>query len=71
MVKSLVLGALNVSGFFALVYVAAQRLPTSMASIIMAVVPLAMMLLAWEDSSASARDPGISRGPASASRASA
>ncbi|MFI7890353.1 EamA family transporter [Streptomyces sp. Cmuel-A718b] len=46
-VKSLVLGALNMSGFFALVYVAAQRLPTSMASIIMAVVPLAMMLLAW------------------------
>ncbi|WP_253208324.1 EamA family transporter [Streptomyces sp. YPW6] len=45
--KSLVLGALNMSGFFALVYVAAQRLPTSMASIIMAVVPLAMMLLAW------------------------
>ncbi|MEU5327929.1 DMT family transporter [Streptomyces parvus] len=46
-VKSLILGALNMSGFFALVYVAAQRLPTSMASIIMAVAPLAMMLLAW------------------------
>ncbi|MFI1223105.1 MULTISPECIES: DMT family transporter [unclassified Streptomyces] len=45
--KSLVLGALNMSGFFALVYVAAQRLPTSLASIIMAVAPLTMMLLAW------------------------
>lgn len=45
--KSLVLGALNMSGFFALVYVAAQRLPTSLASIIMALAPLFMMMLAW------------------------
>lgn len=45
--KSLVLGALNMSGFFALVYVAAQRLPTSLASIIMALAPFFMMMLAW------------------------
>ncbi|WP_327358574.1 EamA family transporter [Streptomyces sp. NBC_01304] len=45
--KSLVLGVLNMGGFFALVYLAAQRLPTSVASTVMATAPLAMMLLAW------------------------
>ncbi|MFB7979153.1 DMT family transporter [Streptomyces vinaceus] len=45
--KSLVLGFLNMSAFFALIYVAAQRLPTSAASTVMASAPLAMMLFAW------------------------
>ncbi|MFB6717186.1 DMT family transporter [Streptomyces sp. NPDC056237] len=45
--KSLVLGALNMGGFFALVYVAAQLLPTSTASTVMATSPMVMMLIAW------------------------
>ncbi|MFB6807278.1 DMT family transporter [Streptomyces sp. NPDC056387] len=45
--KSLLLGFLNMGGFFALVYVAAQRLPTSAASTVMATAPLVMMLFAW------------------------
>ncbi|MFJ1545252.1 DMT family transporter [Streptomyces sp. NPDC088246] len=45
--KSLVLGALNMGGFFALIYIAAQLLPTSTASTVMATSPLVMMLIAW------------------------
>ncbi len=45
--KSLVLGTLNMGAFFALVYLAAQLLPTSIASTIMATAPIVMMLLAW------------------------
>ncbi|SFE74799.1 probable blue pigment (indigoidine) exporter [Actinacidiphila alni] len=45
--KSLVLGTLNMGAFFALVYVAAQLLPTSVASTVMATSPVAMTLLAW------------------------
>lgn len=45
--RSLVLGALNVGAFFALIYVAAQLLPSSVASTVMATSSLAMMLLAW------------------------
>ncbi|MFI1147788.1 DMT family transporter [Streptomyces sp. NPDC020817] len=45
--KSLLLGFLNMSAFFALIYVAAQRLPTSAASTVMATAPLMMMLFAW------------------------
>ncbi|ACZ87146.1 hypothetical protein Aros01_05391 [Streptosporangium roseum] len=45
--KSLVLGTLNMSAFFALIYLAAQLLPTSVASTIMATSPVVMMLLAW------------------------
>jgi probable blue pigment (indigoidine) exporter len=45
--RSGVLGVLNVGAFFALIYVAAQRLPTSLASTIMATSPVAMMLIAW------------------------
>lgn len=45
--KSLVLGTLNMGAFLALVYVAAQLLPTSVAATIMATGPLVMMLLAW------------------------
>ena len=45
--RSAVLGLLNVSVFFVLVYVASQLLPTSIASTVMAVSPLAMMLIAW------------------------
>ncbi|MFF9343805.1 MULTISPECIES: EamA family transporter [unclassified Streptomyces] len=45
--RSAVLGLLNVSVFFVLVYVASQTLPTSLASTVMAVSPLAMMLIAW------------------------
>lgn len=45
--RSLALGALNMSAFFVLVYVAAQRLPTSVASTVMAVSPFALALVAW------------------------
>jgi probable blue pigment (indigoidine) exporter len=45
--RSLVLGALNMGAFFALIYVAAQSLPTSVASTVMASSPVVMMLFAW------------------------
>jgi probable blue pigment (indigoidine) exporter len=45
--RSAVLGATNVGAFFALIYVAAQLLPTSIASTIMALSPVALMLMAW------------------------
>ncbi|MEU8270656.1 EamA family transporter [Sphaerisporangium sp. NPDC049002] len=45
--KSLVLGTMNMGAFFALVYLAAQTLPTSIASTIMATSPIVMMLFAW------------------------
>ena len=45
--KSLVLGALNMGAFFALVYVAAQLLPTSIASTVMATSSIVIMLMAW------------------------
>ncbi|MFI1202821.1 DMT family transporter [Streptomyces sp. NPDC020883] len=45
--RSAALGLLNVSAFFVLVYAASQLLPTSVASTVMAVSPLAMMLIAW------------------------
>lgn len=45
--RSLVLGALNMGAFFALVYLAAQLLPTSIAATIMATSPVVMMLFAW------------------------
>lgn len=45
--KSAVLGALNVGAFFVLVYLAAQLLPSSIASTLMATSAAVMMLLAW------------------------
>lgn len=45
--RSLVLGMLNVAAFFVLIYLAAQLLPTNVASTLMATSPLAIMLLAW------------------------
>lgn len=45
--RSAVLGTLNMGAFFALVYLAAQLLPTSLASTIMATSPVAMIALAW------------------------
>ena len=45
--KAAVLGTLTMGAFFALVYVAAQLLPTSIASTVMAAAPVVMMLLAW------------------------
>ncbi|WP_433824390.1 DMT family transporter [Actinoplanes sp. CA-015351] len=45
--KSLVLGTLNMGAFFALIYLAAQTLPTSIASTIMALSPVVLMLFAW------------------------
>jgi probable blue pigment (indigoidine) exporter len=45
--RSAVLGTLTTGAFFALVYVAAQRLPTSIASTVMAVGPVVMMLAGW------------------------
>lgn len=45
--RSIVLGVLNVGGFFVLVFVAAQRLPTSLASSLMALSAAVMMASAW------------------------
>lgn len=45
--RSLVLGTLNVGAFFVLIYVAAQRLPASVASTVMATSPVVMLLFAW------------------------
>ncbi|MCT2086614.1 EamA family transporter [Microbacterium enclense] len=45
--KAPALGALNFGGFFVLVYVAAQLLPSSVAASIMALAPLALAGLAW------------------------
>ncbi|WP_327242190.1 DMT family transporter [Streptomyces sp. NBC_01320] len=45
--RSAVLGLLNMSVFFVLVYAASQLLPTSVASTVMAMSPLTMMLIAW------------------------
>lgn len=45
--KSVVLGTLTMGAFFALVYVAAQLLPTSVASTVMATSPVVMILVAW------------------------
>ncbi|GII88879.1 ABC transporter permease [Sphaerisporangium siamense] len=45
--RSAVLGVLNMGAFFALIYVAAQLLPTGVAATIMASAPVVMMLIAW------------------------
>lgn len=45
--RAALLGLLNVSVFFVLVYAASQLLPTSVASTVMAAAPLTMMLVAW------------------------
>jgi probable blue pigment (indigoidine) exporter len=45
--RSLVLGSLNMGAFFALIYLAAQLLPTSIAATVMATSPVVMMLFAW------------------------
>lgn len=45
--RSVVLGILNVAAFFLLAYVAAQLLPTSVASSIMALAPLALVGAGW------------------------
>jgi probable blue pigment (indigoidine) exporter len=45
--RSGVLGLLNIGAFFALIYVAAQLLPGSVASTVAATSPMAMVLLGW------------------------
>ncbi len=45
--RSLVLGTLNVGGFFVLVYVAGQRLPSSLAATLMSASAACMLLFAW------------------------
>ena len=45
--RSLILGTLNFGGFFVLVYVSAQLLPTSIAASVMALAPLALAGMAW------------------------
>jgi len=45
--KAMALGTLNIGAFFVLIYVAALRLPTGLASTLTATSPIAMMLLAW------------------------
>ncbi|MEU6988881.1 EamA family transporter [Streptomyces sp. NPDC046324] len=57
--RSAVLGLLNVSVFFALVFAASQMLPTSLASTVMAVSPLTMMLIAWPLLSEQPRTPHL------------
>lgn len=45
--RALVLGTLNFGGFFVLIYVSAQLLPSSVAASVMALAPLALAGLAW------------------------
>lgn len=45
--RSLVLGILNVGGFFVLIYVAGQRLPSGLASTLMSTSAACMLLFAW------------------------
>lgn len=45
--RSLVLGVLNFSGFFVLIYLSATLLPSSIASSMMALAPVAMALSGW------------------------
>ncbi|MFC8683157.1 DMT family transporter [Microbacterium ureisolvens] len=45
--RSLVLGTLNVGGFFVLVYIAGQRLPSSLAATLMSASAASMLLFAW------------------------
>lgn len=45
--RSLVLGTLNVGGFFVLVYIAGQRLPSSLAATLMSASAACMLLFAW------------------------
>ncbi len=45
--RSLVLGTLNVGGFFVLVYVAGQRLSSSLAATLMSASAACMLLFAW------------------------
>ncbi|ADB30280.1 protein of unknown function DUF6 transmembrane [Kribbella flavida DSM 17836] len=45
--RSVVLGICNMGAFFALIYVASQLLPVSVASTIMSATPLTMALFAW------------------------
>lgn len=45
--RAVVLGILNVGGFFVLIYVAGQRLPSSLAATLMSTSAACMMLFAW------------------------
>jgi probable blue pigment (indigoidine) exporter len=45
--RSIVLGVLNVGGFFVLVYIAGQRLPSSLAATVMSTSAVSIMLFAW------------------------
>ncbi|MDY0910869.1 DMT family transporter [Microbacterium sp. CFBP9034] len=45
--RSLVLGTLNVGGFFVLVYIAGQRLPSGLAATLMSTSAAGMLLFAW------------------------
>jgi probable blue pigment (indigoidine) exporter len=45
--RSLLLGVCNMGAFFALIYVASQLLPVSLASTIMSAAPFTMALFAW------------------------
>ncbi|GAA1127779.1 DMT family transporter [Nocardioides aquiterrae] len=45
--RALLLGTLNVGAFFALIFVAAYRLPGGLAATLTATAPVMMMLLAW------------------------
>jgi probable blue pigment (indigoidine) exporter len=45
--RSLVLGTLNVGGFFVLIYIAGQRLPSSLAATLMSTSAACMLLFAW------------------------
>ena len=45
--RSLALGTLNIGAFFALIFVAAYRLPGGMAATLTATAPIMVMLIAW------------------------
>ncbi len=45
--RAVLLGLLNVGGFFSLIYIAATRLPSSLAATLMSVSTAALLLLGW------------------------
>ncbi len=45
--KSALLGLINMAGFFILIYVSAQLLPSNIAASVMALSPVAFLLMAW------------------------
>jgi len=60
--RSLLLGTLNIGAFFALIFLAAYRLPGGLAATLTAVSPIVVMLLAWPLAGERPSLPGLAGG---------